>query len=276
MNEHGAEYWSARELQPLLGYTQWRRFADAITRAMTSCEASGNKVDYHFAGAGKPIPGGKGAVQLVDDFHLSRFACYLIAQNGDPRKPEIANAQKYFAIQTRRQELSDQLAADLERLELRKQAGEDFKALSGAAKQAGVQDRMFGVFHDAGYKGLYGGRGVAAIKAVKGVGDKEQLMDRMNATELAANQFRMTQTREKLARDKVRDQGRAIQTHEDVGREVRKAIESIGGTPPERISAAEPIRQVEKRVKAATPKLALESRDAVGLLGGAGKDGPDG
>src|SRR4030067_1443403 len=102
VNEHGAEYWSARELQPLLGYTQWRRFEDAIKRAITSCEQSGNEPSYHFADAGKPIEGGKGAVQTVKDYHLSRFACYLIAQNGDPRKPEIANAQKYFAIQARR------------------------------------------------------------------------------------------------------------------------------------------------------------------------------
>jgi len=94
VNEYGAEYWSAREIQPLLGYTQWRRFEDAINRALTSCKQSGNEPSHHFAGAGKPIEGGKGAVQTVNDYHLSRFACYLIAQNGDPRKPEIANAQK--------------------------------------------------------------------------------------------------------------------------------------------------------------------------------------
>ena len=113
INQYGAEYWSARDLQPLLGYTQWRRFEDAIKRAIISCEQSGNTPDYHFAGAGKPIVGGKGAVQEVPDYHLSRFACYLIAQNGDPRKPQIANAQKYFAVQTRRQEVSDILAADI-------------------------------------------------------------------------------------------------------------------------------------------------------------------
>src|SRR4030067_187968 len=124
VNEHGAEYWSARDLQPLLGYTQWRRFEDANKRAITSCKQSGNEPSHHFAGAGKPIEGGKGAVQTVNDYHLSRFACYLIAQNGDPRKPEIANAQKYFAVQTRRQEVSDALTADVERLELRKQAAE--------------------------------------------------------------------------------------------------------------------------------------------------------
>jgi DNA-damage-inducible protein D len=268
LNEHGAEYWSARDLQPLLGYSQWRRFEDAIRRAMTSCEQSGNKTGHHFAGAGKMIGTGKGALREVEDYHLSRFACYLIAQNGDPRKPEIAQAQKYFAIQTRRQELSDEFAADMERLELRKQTAEEFKALSGAARQAGVDNRMFGVFHDAGYKGLYGGLGNEAIKATKGIAPRESLMDRMNATELAANQFRMTQTRDKLAREKVRSQRRAIDTHEEVGKEVRAAIGRIGGTLPEKIPPAEHIKAVEKRVKSATPKLALEDKDASGLLGG--------
>jgi len=267
VNDHGAEYWSARDLQPLLGYSQWRRFEDAINRAITSCEQSGNNPEHHFAGAGKPITGGKGAVQVVQDYQLSRFACYLIAQNGDPRKPEIAQAQKYFAIQTRRQELSEQLASDMERLELRKQTSEEFKALSGAARQAGVQNRMFGIFHDAGYKGLYGGLGNEQIKTRKGVPAKEQLMDRMNATELAANQFRMTQTRDKLAREGIRDQQQAIRTHEQVGKEVRAAIERIGGERPENIPVAEHINEVEKRLRAATPKLKLDERDAGGLLG---------
>ena len=232
-NEYGAEYWSARDLQPLLGYSQWRRFEDAINRAITSCKQSGNEPSHHFAGAGKPIEGGKGAIQLVNDYHLSRFACYLIAQNGDPRKPEIANAQKYFAVQARRQEITDVLAADIERLELRKQTAEEFKALSGAARDAGVHDKMFGVFHDAGYKGMYGGRGRDAIKKYKNISEKENLMDRMDTTELAANQFRMTQTRDKLAHEHVKDQQDAIRTHESVGKEVREAIKRIGGTLPE-------------------------------------------
>lgn len=267
VNEYGAEYWSAREIQPLLGYSQWRRFEDAIKRAATSCKNSGNEPSYHFAGAGKPIEGGKGAVQLVNDYHLSRFACYLIAQNGDPRKPEIANAQKYFAIQARRQEISDAIAADIERLELRKQTAEEFKALSGAARDAGVHDKMFGVFHDAGYKGMYGGLGRDAIKKHKGIAEKENLMDRMDTTELAANQFRMTQTRDKLAREQVKDQQSAIKTHESVGKEVREAIKRIGGTLPEELPTAEHIKQVEKRVKNAAPKLELEEKDAKGLIG---------
>ncbi len=268
LNEHGAEYWSARDLQSLLGYSQWRRFEDAVRRAMMSCEQSGNKPGYHFAGAGKMIETGKGAIREVEDYHLSRFACYLIAQNGDPRKPAIAQAQKYFAVQTRRQELSDEHAADLERLELRKQTAEEFKALSGAARHAGVESRLFGMFHDAGYKGLYGGLGNEAIKTRKGIAAKEQLMDRMNATELAANQFRMTQTRDKLARDNVRSGRLAIHAHEVVGREVRQAIQRIGGTLPENIPPAEHIKTVEKRLKSATPRLSLDDRDASGLLGG--------
>jgi DNA-damage-inducible protein D len=267
LNEHGAEYWSARDLQPLLGYSQWRRFEDAIKRAVTSCEQSRNDPGYHFAGAGKPIPGGKGAIQVVQDYHLSRFACYLIAQNGDPRKPEIAQAQKYFAVQTRRQELSDAYAADLERLELRKQTSEEFKALSGAARDVGVQSRMFGVFHDAGYKGLYGGLGADAIKRRKRIPEKDQIMDRMDATELAANQFRMTQTRDKLKRDVIRGEQRAIDVHHQVGKEVREAIQRIGGTPPENLPPAEHIKEVKKRLKGARPRVELDDKDAKGLAG---------
>ncbi len=266
INQHGIEYWSARDLQPLLGYSKWQRFENAVRKAIESCKQSGNDPNHHFTSAGNPIRNGKGRTQVVDDYHLSRFACYLIAQNGDPRKPEIAHAQKYFAIQTRRQELSDAAAADLERLESRKQASEEFKALSGAARDAGVQDKMFGIFHDAGYKGLYGGLGADAIKARKGIPQKEQLMDRMGTTELIANQFRMSQTREKLKRENIKDQRAAMQTHEEVGKEVRSAIAKIGGTLPENIPPAEHIKNVEKRLKSKKPVLKLCDEDAAGLM----------
>lgn len=262
-NDHNIEYWSARDLQPCLGYSQWRRFENAIKKAKESCKQSGNDPAHHFAGAGKLIPGGKGSSQEVEDYHLSRFACYLIAQNGDPRKPQIAQAQKYFAIQTRRQEVSDQMAADLERLEFRQQASIAFKALSGVAREAGVQNKMFGVFHDAGYKGLYGGLGVDAIKARKGIPAKKQLLDHMDTTELAANLFRMTQTEEQLRNKRIKTQKEAIETHEIVGRKVRSAIEEIGGIPPEDIPPAEPIKIVEKRLKTAQPRLALDSKDSL-------------
>ena len=271
VNPHGAEYWSARDLQPLLGYSQWRRFEDAVSRAITSCTQSGNDPGNHFAGAGKMVPLGSGSQREVPDFHLSRFACYLIAQNGDPRKPEIAFAQKYFAIQTRRQELSDEYLRDHERLEMRKQTSEEFKALSGAAQDAGVQSRMFGVFHDAGYRGLYGGLGSEQIKARKRISGEENLLDRMDTTELAANQFRMTQAREKLTKSGVKGQQKAIDTHMQVGKEVREAIRRIGGTMPELLPPAEHIKQVEKRLKESTPRLELEGPDANGLVGGEGE-----
>ena len=161
------------------------------------------------------------------------------------------------------------MAADVERLELRKQTSEEFKALSGAAQDAGVQSKMFGVFHDAGYKGLYGCLERESIKQLKAIPEKDNLLDLMNATELAANQFRMTQTRDKLAREGMRNQSQAIQTHENVGKEVRDAIKRIGGTLPEHIPPAEHIKEVEKRIKTATPKLTLDEREAGGLLGDA-------
>jgi DNA-damage-inducible protein D len=258
---------SARDLQPCLGYSQWRRFESAIKKATESCKQSGNDPQNHFASTGKMVGIGSGTDRELDDYHLSRFACYLIAQNGDPRKLEIAEAQKYFAIQTRRQEISDQMAADLERIETRHQASVEFKALSSAARDAGVQDKMFGIFHDAGYKGLYGGLGADAIKARKGIAPKEQLMDRMDTTELAANLFRMTQTRDKLKNERIRNQRDAMETHEMVGKKVRSTIEEIGGTLPEHIPPAESIKKVQKRLKTARPRVTLDPKDTLGTAG---------
>lgn len=257
LNQHGIEYWSARDLQSCLGYSHWRDFNNAISRAIESCRLSGNSPQNHFVGARKMVSIGSQTHRELEDYHLSRFACYLIAQNGDPRKPEIAYAQKYFALQTRRQEISDQMAADIERLEMRNQVKEEFKALSGAAKDAGVQNSKFGMFHDAGYKGLYGGLGADAIKARKGISPKEQLMDRMDTMELAANQFRMTQTRDKLKRENIKNQRDAMEAHEMVGKKVRTAIEDIGGTLPENIPPAESIKKVEKRLRDSKGKIVM-------------------
>lgn len=265
LNQYGIEYWSARDLQACLGYSNWRDFKNAIKKAVKSCEQSGNNPQNHFADARKMVEIGSRTDRELEDYHLSRFACYLIAQNGDPRKPEIAQAQKYFAIQARRQEISDQMAADMQRLETREQAKVEFKALSGAARDAGVQNSMFGIFHDAGYKGLYGGLGADAIKERKGIALKEQLMDRMDTTELAANLFRMTQTKEKLKKKKIMNQRDAIDTHEEVGKEVRAAISRIEGTLPENIPPAEPIKAVQKRLKTAPTRLTLDPKDALGI-----------
>lgn len=265
LNQNGIEYWSARDLQPCLGYSEWRKFDNTVKKALESCKQSGNNPDDHFVGADKMVQIGSQTTREVEDYHLSRFACYLIAQNGDSRKPEIAQAQQYFAIQTRRQELSDALIADIKRLKLRKQTSQDFKALSGAAQDAGVQSKMFGMFHDAGYKGLYGGLGVDAIKAHKRIDPKEQLMDRMDRAELAANQFRMTQTQEKLKREQIKNPRDAMEAHEIVGKEVRDAIARIGGTPPENIPPAEHIKKVEQRIKKSDPRLILDPNGAKGL-----------
>ncbi len=156
-------------------------------------------------------------------------------------------------------------------MEIRKQTSEEFKALSGAAREAGVQDRMFGIFHDAGYKGLHGGLGNEGIKKRKGIPKKDNLMDRMDTTELAANQFRMTQTRDKLARTPAKDQQQAIRTHEAVGRAVREAIKRIGGAMPEAIPPAGHISIVEKRTKSTPPLLELHGNDAQGLVGADGE-----
>jgi DNA-damage-inducible protein D len=233
ISPYQAEYWSARDLAPLLGYNKWQNFEVAIQRAMTACEQVGQISSDHFTEASKAIIGGKGAKQTVKDYLLSRFACYLIAQNGDPRKKEIAEAQTYFAVSTRKQELAQLLEEQEERLKLRERVTENNKALSQAASQAGVLSQNFGVFQNAGYKGLYGGLGVTDIKERKQIDQREDLLDRMGRAELAANDFRITQTEERLRKEGTIGQTNAMDVHHEVGDKVRKAIKDIGGTMPE-------------------------------------------
>ena len=234
INEYGEEYWTARELQVALDYKQWRKFADIIGKAMESCKTSNNEVSDHFVQVGKMIEAGKGAEREIEDYNLSRYACYLIAMNGSPRKKEIALAQTYFAVKTRQQELAEQY--DAKRLAVRREMAAHNKSLADAAYDAGVQtSRDFGVFQNHGYEGLYGGLNAKQIHARKGLKKSQQILDHMGTTELAANLFRATQTEEKLRRENIQGKENANKTHFDVGREVRDTIKRLGGTMPENL-----------------------------------------
>ena len=250
---NGAEYWTARELAPLLEYPQYRNFLPVIERAKAACEQSGHAVEDHFADIRKMVDIGSGAQRPVEDVHLTRYACYLIVQNGDPSKPVIAHGQTYFALQTRRQELNDaakfgELSEDDRRLAIRNELVEHNKALSAAAKQAGVETPIdYAIFQDHGYKGLYGGLGAKDIHAVKGLKKSHKILDHMGSTELAANLFRATQTEEKLKREGIQGKTQANRAHHEVGAKVRQTIKELGGTMPEKMPVPDKsIQQIER------------------------------
>jgi len=251
-DESDNEFWSARALAPLLEYQDWRNFLQVVDKARQACEQSGHQVDDHFGDVTKMVEIGSGAKRPVADVRLSRYACYLIVQNGDPAKPVIANGQTYFAIQTRRQELADssgfaQLSEDEKRLAIRNELTVHNRQLAAAAKGAGVETTLdYAIFQDHGYRGLYGGLGAKDIHARKGLKKSQKILDHMGSTELAANLFRATQTEEKLRRDSVRGKAQANQTHFDVGRKVRQTIEELGGTMPENLPVPDAsIQQLE-------------------------------
>jgi DNA-damage-inducible protein D len=250
-DEEGNEYWIARELQTVLGYTQWRRFSDVIERAMVSCKLNEQEPKYHFANAGKMVTLGSGSKREVEDYRLTRFACYLIVMNGDPRKEPIAHGQMYFAVKTRMQEvqeLYDRLDEDGKRLFLRSDIKQKNMLLYEAAKQAGVQTVYeYAAFTDKGYMGLYGGLKSKDIAERKGIDKDEEILDYMGSIELAANLFRITQTEGALKKEGVTDKKTAGATHYRVGKEVRAAIERIGGTMPEDLPTPEQsIPQLQK------------------------------
>lgn len=256
VDDDGNEYWPARQLAPLLDYPQWRNFLPVLEKAREACNNSGQRVADHFADVRKMVDIGSGAQREVEDVRLSRYACYLTVQNGDPSKPVIANGQTYFALQTRRQELVDdrqfaQLSEDDKRLAIRNELATHNRHLAAAAKQAGVETPLdYAVFQDHGYKGLYGGLGNKDIHARKGLKKSEKILDHMGSTELAANLFRATQTEEKLRRDKTRGKTQANQTHFEVGRKVRQTIAELGGTMPEQLPAPDSsIQQLESAKK---------------------------
>lgn len=251
-----AEFWSARELQPLLDYASWDKFRRVIEKAMQACERSGHPVADHFSQLGKMVAVGSGAQRSVSDFRLSRYACYLIVQNGDPLKEVIANGQTYFAVQTRRQELNDakadlSLSEDQRRLMLRGELTHHNKALSAAARNAGVQTTMdYAVFQEHGYKGLYGGLGAKDVHARKRLKKSQKILDHMGSTELAANLFRATQTEEKLRRDGTQGKQHANRTHFEVGGKVRDTIRELGGTMPEALPTPETsIQQLTRQTR---------------------------
>ncbi len=250
INEFDIEYWEARELMSVLGYTKWGNFKKVIDKAKISCKISGNKVEDCFADVGKPIISGKGKRELIEDYQLSRYACYLIVQNADPRKKNIALGQTYFAVQTRKMELTEQeynkLSEDEKRLYTRINIKNKNKFLFDTAKNAGVEN--FGKFNDYGYKGLYGGETSKMIAQRKGIDpNKEEILDYMGSTELAANLFRITQTDEVLKNKNINNEGDACFTHHAVGQAVRQTIKRIGGTMPEDLPIPKKsIKELEK------------------------------
>ena len=251
LDEQGNEYWTARELIPVLEYNEYRFFKKVIDKAIDACKSSNIKASDHFVRVHDMVALGSGAERKIEDFHLSRYACYLIAMNGDPRKRAVALAQTYFAVKTRQQELVenyDSLSEDQKRLTIRHEMREHNKALAAAARDAGVISRMdYAIFQNAGYKGLYGGLDAKDIHKRKGLKKSQQILDHMGSTELAANLFRATQTEEKLRRDEVQGKENANATHYGVGKKVRQTIAELGGTMPEHLPTPDKsIRQIER------------------------------
>lgn len=260
INEYGQEFWYARELQAVLEYTEWRNFYKIIDKAKNACEYSRNEVSDHFVDVNKMVEIGSGAEREIQDIILSRYACYLIVMNGDPRKEVIALGQTYFAVKTRQQELIedyDQLSEEQKRLAIRNEMIEHNKSLAEAAQMAGItEQRDYAKFQNMGYKGLYGGLGAKEIHERKGLKKSQKILDYMGSTELAANLFRATQTEEKLRRENIQGIPEANKTHYEIGKKVRQTIKELGGTMPEDLptpnkSISQIEREQTKRLKEA-------------------------
>lgn len=254
LTKDGIEFWYARDLQEALEYTEWRNFCKVIDKAKIACESGGQSVNECFVEVNKTSPMPNGGEKVLEDFMLSRYACYLIVMNGDPRKEVIAVGQTYFAVKTRQQELIenyDELTEDQKRLAIRKEMIEHNKSLAEAAQMAGVVKSFdYAIFQNMGYQGLYGGLGAKELHARKGLKPNQQILDHMGSTELAANLFRATQTDEKLRRERIQGKDRANQTHFEVGRKVRQTIAELGGTMPEDLpTPKKSIRQIELEQK---------------------------
>ena len=249
VDENGVEFWYARELMPILQYSNWQNFEKIINKAKLSCKNSNINVLDHFTDINKMVQIGSGAERKQQDYKLTRYACYLIAQNGDSRKKVIALAQTYFAVQTRKQEITEKeysmLTEDEKRFYQRNLTRKGNYSLNQAAKKAGVKN--FDKFHNAGYKGLYNGGTADDIAKRKGLRYREDILDNMGSTELIANLFRISQTEEKLVRDNIQTEKEANKTHYNVGAKVRKTIKELGGTMPEDLpTPKKSLKQLEK------------------------------
>lgn len=252
-DEQGNEFWYARELQTVLEYTEWRNFEKTIERAKISCETSGNPVTTNFVEVNKIVKLSFG-VREITDIKLSRYACYLIVQNGDPRKEIIALGQTYFAMKTRERELQtnfEKLSEDQKRIAIRNELKEHNKSLFAAAQQAGVSN--YGKFYNHGYMGLYNGLTVDGIRQQKNLSKKDDVLDYMGSTELAANLFRATQTDEKLRRERIQGEDKANNTHFQVGKKVRETMLELGNKAPEDLPIPqESIAEIKKKQKKLT------------------------
>ena len=252
IDEVGNEYWYARELQIAFKYKEWRKFDGIINKSITACNNSNINANDQFVQVDKLIQHGKGGMRNIKDYKLSRYACYLIAQNGDSHMKVIALAQTYFAIQTRKQELSEKeysmLTEEEKRFYQRNLTRKGNYSLNMVARNVGV--RNFDKFHNAGYKGLYGGETANDIAKRKKLRYREDILDNMNEDELVANLFRINQTKQKLLKDKVQGESNASDIHYEVGKKVRKAIKDIGGTMPEDMpTPKKSLKELEKENK---------------------------
>ena len=253
VNEYGQEFWYARDLQIALEYTEWRNFCKVIDKAKEACRGSNNAVSDHFVDVNKIVNSGVTSKD-IGDIQLSRYACYLIVQNGDPRKKVIALGQTYFAVKTRQQELIENyenLSEDQKRIAIRQEMKEHNKMLVAAAKDAGVETTLdYAIFQNYGYMGLYGGLKASDIKERKGLKKSQDILDYMGYEELAANLFRATQTEAKLRRENIQGKQEANKTHFEVGKKVRDTIKDLGGTMPEDLPTPEKsIQQLEREQK---------------------------
>ena len=256
VDEAGIEFWPSRDLAKSLDYADYRNFITVINKAKEACENSGQLISDHFGDITEMVPIGSGAARPLDTIKLSRYACYLTVQNADPGKTIVAQAQTYFAIQTRIAEVQqmedyNRLSNEEEkRLFLRNELAKHNSQLADAAKNAGViQPSDYAIFQNYGYQGLYGGLGAQEIHARKGLKKSQKILDHMGSTELAANLFRATQTEEKLRRENIKGKTKANQTHYEVGAKVRQTIKELGGTMPENLPAAQSIKSLETKKK---------------------------